>query len=414
MQNDNFEAIKIAVIGGGAAGMMAAGTATLYGAEVTIFESTDRLGKKLAITGKGRCNVTNNCTRDEFLEAVTKNPRFLYTALAAFSTEDTMTLFESLGVSLKTERGRRVFPESEKAIDIVNALKSYSAAARVIHHKVTKIIKDDDSFTVVAGGKSHSFDKVIIATGGKSYPLTGSDGSGYSLAMKLGHSVTELIPSLIPLTSFSPLCREMQGLSLKNVKIGIKDEADRTIYTDFGEMMFAHFGVTGPVILSASAHLRQYDISTLKLCIDLKPALDEKTLDQRLLSDFSKKTNKDLINALGDLLPSKMIEPFIALSGIDGRKKVNSITKDERKILLNTLKSFEIPLEGYRPIEEAIVTSGGIDVKEITPKTMQSKLVDGLYFAGEVIDVDAYTGGYNLQIAFSTGYLAGKSAAEGF
>ena len=414
MQNDNFKATTVAVIGGGAAGMMAAGTATLYGAEVTIFESTDRLGKKLAITGKGRCNVTNNCSRDEFLEAVTKNPRFLYTALAAFSTEDTMTLFESLGVSLKTERGRRVFPESEKAIDIVNALKSYSAAARVIHHKVTKISKDGDVFSVVAGGKSHSFDKVIIATGGKSYPLTGSDGSGYSLAMKLGHSVTELIPSLIPLTSFSPLCKEMQGLSLKNVRISIKDEAERIIYTDFGEMMFAHFGVTGPVILSASAHLRQYDISTLKLCIDLKPALDEKTLDQRLLSDFSRKTNKDLINALGDLLPSKMIEPFITQTGIDGRKKVNSITKDERRILLNTLKSFEIPLEGYRPIEEAIVTSGGIDVKEITPKTMESKLVRGLYFAGEIIDVDAYTGGYNLQIAFSTGYLAGKSAAEGF
>ena len=414
MQNDNFKATTVAVIGGGAAGMMAAGTATLYGAEVTIFESTDRLGKKLAITGKGRCNVTNNCSRDEFLEAVTKNPRFLYTALAAFSTEDTMTLFESLGVSLKTERGRRVFPESEKAIDIVNALKSYSAAARVIHHKVTKISKDGDVFSVVAGGKSHSFDKVIIATGGKSYPLTGSDGSGYSLAMKLGHSVTELIPSLIPLTSFSPLCKEMQGLSLKNVRISIKDEAERIIYTDFGEMMFAHFGVTGPVILSASAHLRQYDISTLKLCIDLKPALDEKTLDQRLLSDFSRKTNKDLINALGDLLPSKMIEPFITQTGIDGRKKVNSITKDERRILLNTLKSFEIPLEGYRPIEEAIVTSGGIDVKEITPKTMESKRVRGLYFAGEIIDVDAYTGGYNLQIAFSTGYLAGKSAAEGF
>ena len=415
MQNDNyFEAIKIAVIGGGAAGMMAAGTASLYGAEVTIFESTDRLGKKLAITGKGRCNVTNNCTRDEFLEAVTKNPRFLYTALAAFSTEDTMNLFESLGVKLKTERGRRVFPENEKAISIVNALKDYSAAAKIIHHKATRISKNENGFEVTAGKKSYAFDKVIIATGGKSYPLTGSDGSGYNLAMKLGHSVTELIPSLIPLTSYSPLCQQMQGLSLKNVKISIKDEAERVLYTDFGEMMFAHFGVTGPVILSASAHLRKYDISTLKLSIDLKPALDEKTLDQRLLSDFQKKSNKDLINALGELLPTKMIEPFIKLSGIDGRKKVNSITKEERRILLNTLKSFEIPLEGYRPIEEAIITSGGIDVKEITPKTMESKLVSGLYFAGEIIDVDAYTGGYNLQIAFSTGYLAGKSAAEGY
>ena len=415
MQNDNFyDTVKIAVIGGGAAGMMAAGTATTYGAEVTIFESTDRLGKKLAITGKGRCNVTNNCTREEFLENVTKNSRFLYAALSAFSCEDTMSFFESMGVSLKTERGRRVFPESDKAIDIVNALREYSSGARVVHHKVSAIEHRDGKFTVTAGGKSHIFDKVIIATGGKSYPLTGSDGSGYKLAMKLGHSITELTPSLIPLTSHCPLCREMQGLSLKNVKISIKDEAERVLYTDFGEMMFAHFGVTGPVILSASAHIREHDISTLKLCIDLKPALDEKTLDARLLSDFSKNANKDLINALGDLLPSKMIEPYIALSGVDGRKKVNSITKEERRALLNTLKSFEIALDGYRPIEEAIITSGGVEVKEITPKSMESKLVKGLYFAGEVIDVDAYTGGYNLQIAFATGYLAGKSAAESF
>ena len=415
MQNDNFiEMTKIAVIGGGAAGMMAAGTAVLSGGEVTIFESTDRLGKKLAITGKGRCNVTNNCTREEFLENVTKNPRFLYAALSAFSTEDTMNLFESLGVSLKTERGRRVFPTSEKAIDIVNALRDYSSGAKVIHKKVSLVTKTESGFTVIAGGKEYGFDKVIIATGGKSYPLTGSDGSGYKLAMKLGHSVTELIPSLIPMTSWSPLCKEMQGLSLKNVKISIKNEAGKVLYSDFGEMMFAHFGVTGPVVLSASAHLRNEDISSLTLSIDLKPALDEKTLDQRLLSDFAKKTNKDLINSLGDLLPTKMIEPFIALSGVDGRKKVNSITKEERKALLTTLKSFDITLDGYRPIEEAIVTSGGIDVKEITPKTMESKLAKGLYFAGEVIDVDAYTGGYNLQIAFSTGYLAGKSAAESF
>lgn len=413
MQNDNmYENGKIAVIGGGAAGMMAAGTAVLYGAEVTVFESTDRLGKKLAITGKGRCNVTNNCTREEFLENVTKNGRFLYAALSAFSCEDTINLFESLGVPLKTERGRRVFPISDKAIDVVNAMRSYSSGAKVIHHKVTDIKQTEDGFTVTAGKKEYGFDRVIIATGGRSYPLTGSDGSGYKLAMKLGHSITELIPSLIPLTSHSPLCRDMQGLSLKNVKISIKDEADKVLYSDFGEMMFAHFGVTGPTVLSASAHIRDYDITTLKLCIDLKPALDEKTLDARLLSDFSKNANKDLLNALGDLLPSKMIEPFIALSGIDGRKKVNSITKEERRAMLTTLKSFEIALDGYRPIDEAIITSGGVEVKEITPKTMESRLVPGLFFAGEVIDIDAYTGGYNLQIAFSTGYLAGKSAAE--
>ena len=406
--------IRIAVIGGGAAGMMAAGTAALYGGEVTLFEATDRLGKKLAITGKGRCNVTNNCTRDEFLEAVTKNPRFLYAPLSAFSTEDTMTHFESLGVPLKTERGRRVFPESERAIDIVNAMREYSSAATVVYKKVSLIERTEGGYTVTAGNKKYSFDKVIIATGGKSYPLTGSDGSGYRLAMRLGHSVTELKPSLIPLTSSSPLCRDMQGLSLKNVKISIKDAAERIVYTDFGEMMFAHFGVTGPVILSASAHIRDMDISRLTLCIDLKPALDDQTLDRRLLSDFQRKSNKDLINALGELLPSKMIQPFVDLSGIDGRKKVNSITKEERRTLLDTLKCFRIPLDGLRPIEEAIVTSGGVDVKEISPKTMESKLSPGLFFAGEVIDVDAYTGGYNLQIAFSTGYLAGKSAAEAY
>ena len=406
------ENIKVAVVGGGAAGMMAAGTAAMYGADVTIFESTDRLGKKLAITGKGRCNVTNNSTTEEFLENVTKNPKFLYAPLAALSPQETITLFESLGVTLKTERGRRVYPESDKAKDIVDAMRNYSATAEVIYKKVTAIKAINGAFSITAGGNEYTFDKVIIATGGKSYPLTGSDGSGYRLSMKLGHTVTELIPSLIPLNSPSELCRDMQGLSLKNVKIEIKNEADKILYTDFGEMMFAHFGVTGPVILSASAHLRDTDISKLTLYIDLKPALDEVTLDQRLLSDFSKKSNKDLINAMGDLLPSKMIEPFISLTGIDSRKKVNSITKEERRVILNTLKHFSIPLDSFRPIEEAIVTSGGISVKEIYPKTMESKIIPGLYVAGEVIDVDAYTGGFNLQIAFSTGYLAGKSAAE--
>ncbi len=415
MQNDNlFMQTKIAVIGGGAAGMMAAGTAALLGADVTVFESTDRLGKKLAITGKGRCNLTNRCTRDEFLENVTKNARFLYAALSSFDTEDTMTLFESLGVPLKVERGRRVFPVSEKAKDIVDALRSYASGANIIYKKVSSVKKTEEGFLITASGKELLFDKVIIATGGKSYPLTGSDGSGYRLSMKLGHSVTELIPSLIPISSSHPCCKQMQGLSLKNVKIEIKDKAERVIYSDFGEMMFAHFGVTGPIILSASAHLRGYNISDLTLSVDLKPALDDKTLDNRILSDFSKTPNKDLINALGDLLPAKMIEPFISMCGIDGRKKVNSVTKEERKALLRTLKCFEIPLEAFRPIEEAIITSGGIDVKEISPKTMESKLIPGLYFAGEIIDVDAYTGGYNLQIAFSTGYLAGKSAAESY
>ena len=403
---------RIAVIGGGAAGMMAAGTALLYGADVTVFENTDRLGKKLAITGKGRCNVTNNCTTQEFLENVTKNPRFLYAALSEFTPDDTIMHFESLGVPMKTERGQRVFPVSDKAIDIVNAMRTYASGAKVIYHKVTSVKKNADNFTLTAAGVEYAFDSVILATGGRSYPLTGSDGSGYRLAARLGHTVTALSPSLIPIESPSDLCSRMQGLSLKNVKITIRSSDGKSIYTDFGEMMFTHFGVTGPVILSASAHIRGYDISELTLEIDLKPALDEKALDARLLSDFSKKSNRDFVNSLSDLLPSKMIEPFISVCGIDERKKINSITREERKRILDALKSFRIPLSGFRPIEEAIITSGGIDVKEIVPKTMESKLVPGLYFAGEVIDVDAYTGGFNLQIAFSTGYLAGKSAAE--
>ena len=403
---------KICIIGGGPAGMMAAGTAYLYGADVTIFESMPFLGKKLAITGKGRCNVTNASGIQELLDNITKNPRFLYSALSTFTPDDVMATFENLGVHLKTERGNRVYPESDKAKDIVDAMRKYCEGARVIHEKVKKLFANDDGTFTVKTDKEYRFNKVILATGGKSYPLTGSDGSGYRLATSLGHSVTELIPSLIPITSPSRLCPDMQGLSLKNVAIKILDQNSNAVYTDFGEMMFTHFGVTGPMILSASAHLRSYDISTLALSIDLKPALDEKTLDTRLLNDFKQNANKDFINSLSGLLPSKMIEPFISVTGIDARKKINAITKEERKTILSTLKDFRIPLSSFRPIEEAIVTSGGIEVKEISPKSMESKLVPGLFFAGEVIDVDAYTGGFNLQIAFSTGYLAGKSAAE--
>ena len=410
-----MEQNKICIIGGGAAGMMAAGTALNYGGSITIFESMPFLGKKLAITGKGRCNVTNASGMQEFLENVTKNPRFLYSALGTFSSNDTVSFFENLGVSLKVERGNRVFPESDKAKDIVDAMRKYCHGAKIIHEKVLKITKEQDgTFTVKTSNDVYHFDKVVIATGGRSYPLTGSDGSGYRLATSLGHTVTELIPSLIPINSPSPLCPEMQGLSLKNVGIKIKDQNNATIYSDFGEMMFTHFGVTGPIILSASAHIRNYHIPSLTLSIDLKPALDEKTLDARLLSDFKEKNNKDFINSLSDLLPAKMIPPFVFVTGIDGRKKVNTITKEERRSILNALKDFRIPLSSFRPIEEAIITSGGIEVKEINPKTMESKLVPGLFFAGEIIDVDAYTGGFNLQIAFSTGYLAGKNAAESY
>ena len=405
---------KICVIGGGPAGMMAAGTAVMYGADVTIFESMPFLGKKLAITGKGRCNVTNASGIQELLDNITKNPRFLYSALCTYTPEDVMSTFENLGVKLKVERGNRVFPESDKAKDIVDAMRTYCNGANIIHEKVKKIFVNSDGDFIVKTDKEYTFKKVIIATGGKSYPLTGSDGSGYRLATSLGHTVTELIPSLIPISSPSRICSDMQGLSLKNVGIKIYNSKNDVVYTDFGEMMFTHFGVTGPMILSASAHLRNYDISTLSLSIDLKPALDEKTLDARLLSDFRINANKDFVNSLSGLLPSKMIPTFISVTGIDERKKVNAISKEERKAILSTLKDFRIPLSSFRPIEEAIVTSGGVEVKEISPKTMESKITPGLYFAGEVIDVDAYTGGFNLQIAFSTGYLAGKSAAESF
>ncbi len=402
---------KIAVIGGGPAGMMAAGSAVEHGADVTLFEHTDRLGKKLAITGKGRCNVTNNTNVNNFLENVTRNSRFLYTALYSFPPEKTIEFFEGLGVTLKTERGNRVFPENDKAKTIVDAMKKYASGAKIVYENIRSVIANGNSFTLV-GNKEYTFDSVIMATGGKSYPLTGSDGSGFKIAMKLGHSVTELTPSLIPIESKSKLCSEMMGLSLKNVGIKILDQNKRVLYTDFGEMMFTHFGVTGPMILSASAHIKGMDISSLTLSIDLKPALDEKTLDTRLLSDFKKSSNKDFSNSLGALLPSKMIAPFMKVVGIDEHKKVNSITKEERHKILLTLKDFKIPLYKLRPIEEAIVTSGGIDTKEINPKNMESKIIPGLYFAGEMIDVDAYTGGFNLQIAYSTGFLAGKNAAE--
>lgn len=405
------DSVRIAVIGGGAAGMMAAGTAASLGASVTVYEQTGRCGKKLAITGKGRCNVTNLATREEFLENVPRNPRFLYAPLAALTPEDTMTFFESLGVPLKTERGRRVFPESDKAIDIVNAMRAYSSGATVRYEKVTAILKGADGAFLVRASGEERYDRVILATGGRSYPLTGSDGSGHRLAAKLGHTITPLAPSLVPLTSEDKLCPDLQGLSLKNIAIKITD-GQKCVYEDFGEMMFAHFGVTGPVILSASAHLAGRDLSSYVLHIDLKPALDEQTLDRRLLADFSERQNKDLINALSALLPVKLHHVFCRSCGIDEHRKVNTLTRAERHTILARLKDLTIPLSGFRPIEEAIVTRGGVDVGQISPKDMQSKLVPGLYFAGEMIDVDAYTGGYNLQIAFSTGYLAGMSAAN--
>ncbi len=407
--------IKVCVVGGGAAGMMAAGTALSFGAEVYLYEHMPILGKKLAITGKGRCNITNSTGIQGLLDNIPRNPRFLYSAFNAFTPDDTIAFFEGLGVPTKVERGNRVFPVSDSARDVVNALRRYCEGVTIVYEKVKKIkCLDDGGFSVITSSGEKIFDKVILATGGKSYPGTGSDGSGYRLAMGLSHHVTELTPSLIPIETDSKYPPMLQGLALKNVAIKVLDPSDNCLYTDFGEMLFAHFGVTGPIVLSASAHLRGVDISTLTLSIDLKPALDEKTLDARLLSDFRENANRDLINSLGQLLPSKLISPFIEMCGIDPRRKVNSITKEERLIILRTLKDMRVPLSSFRPIEEAIITSGGVDVKEIKASTMESKLHEGLFFAGEIIDVDAYTGGFNLQIAFSTGYLAGKNAAEYF
>jgi predicted Rossmann fold flavoprotein len=406
-----LEMKKIAVIGGGAAGLMAAGTAVSLGADVTIFEHMQYVGRKIGITGKGRCNLTNACTMQEFMENVPRNPRFLYAALSALSPSDTMQLFESLGVTLKVERARRVFPENDKAATIVNALRKYVSDARIIHEKVSSIVKKDDERFIINGNESLIYDKVILATGGRSYPRTGSDGSGHRLARKLGHTVTPLYASLVPLESPSEYCEMMQGLSLKNV--GLRIERDgKLLYSDFGEMLFTHFGVSGPMILSASAHLAGESLNNVSLIIDWKNALDEKTLDARLISLFEKESNKDFSNALASLLPAAAIEVFVDASQIPAHCKVREITREQRKKLLSLLKNFTIPLSGFRPIEEAIITRGGIDVREIVPKTMESKICPGLYLAGEIIDVDAYTGGYNLQIAFSTGYLAGKSAAE--
>ncbi len=406
---------SVIVIGGGAAGMMAALSAARMGAEVTLFERNDHCGKKLRITGKGRCNVTNDCSVQEFLANVPTNPRFLYSALGRFDTSDTKDFFESAGVPLKVERGRRVFPVSDKAEDIVRALVSEckKSGVRTRFSRVRSlIIEGGQASGVLCDDGEHRADAVIIATGGKSYPRTGSDGDGYALAKSAGHTVTPLLPSLVPIVSDSRICPALQGLSLRNVSLTVVEKASKKkLYEDFGEMLFTHFGLSGPMVLSASAHIPDISTGRYEAQIDLKPALDEKTLDARLLSDFSKYANKDFANALADLLPQKLIPVIISLSGIDPHKKVNSVTKEERRALSGVIKCLKISLSGFRSITEAIITKGGVSVGEINPKTMESKLCPHLFFAGEVIDVDAYTGGYNLQIAFSTGVLAGENAA---
>ena len=409
--------MKIAVIGGGPAGMCAAGKAAGMGAEVTLFEKNKLLGMKLGITGKGRCNVTNNCTPDDFIKNMTKNGKFMFSAINSFSSADTIEFFEELGVPLKTERGNRVFPVSDKARDVVLALKKYvlESGAKIVHEKVTALAPAGTEARriseVVTERGRYAFDAVIVCTGGLSYPGTGSDGDGLRFAEALGHKVTPPTPSLIGLTSGDKCCAEMQGLALKNVAVTVLDTAKKKkIYEDFGEMLFTHFGVSGPTVLSASAHMRPMENGRYEVHIDLKPALDEEKLDRRILSDFEKYKNKELANALSDLLPASMIKPVIARAGLAETKKANSVTQKERRALLTTLKDFSLKISGTRPIAEAIVTSGGVAVSEISPATMQSKKWENLYFAGEVIDVDAYTGGFNLQIAYSTGMKAAESA----
>ena len=413
--------MKVIVIGGGPAGIISAISSARNGDNVILIEKNNSLGKKLLITGKGRCNITSSIDISDFIKNVPGNGKFLYSAFQNFTNIDIIKLIEENGIKVKEERGNRIFPVTDNAKDVLmcfeKELRKYKNIEIRLNTKVKEILGENKEVRgiLLESGEKLLASKVIIATGGKSYPLTGSTGDGYKMASKLGHTVEKIRGSLVPLTADKILCQSMQGLSLRNVKIQIKDlEKNKKIYEDFGEMLFTHFGISGPTILSSSAHLLRYkEIDRLlkenkiKLIIDLKPALSEEELDKRIIRDFEEFINKEFKNSLEKLLPKKMIESVINLSGINPIKKVNEITKEERKNLVNLIKNFEVSIDGFRPVEEAIVTAGGISVKEINPKTMESKLVNGLYFAGEVIDVDAYTGGFNLQIAYSTGYTAG-------
>lgn len=402
---------KVIVIGGGPAGLMAASTAALYGNEVVLLEKNPRTGRKLIITGKGRCNITNACDNSAFISNVVSNPRFLYSAINGFDTSDTVAFFNSLGVETKVERGNRVFPLSDKAMDVADALLNYArnSGVRIITESpVDGLLTENGEIKgVKSKGRKYFADAVIIATGGKSYPLTGSTGDGYTLAKSAGHTITDIVPSLVPLVIRGSECEAMQGLSLKNIAVSVISD-NKKVFDDFGELVFTHYGVSGPVILSASSHLSDYKTKNYKLSIDLKPALDFDTLDKRLIRDFEKNNLKEAGNSLGGLLPSKMIPVVLNRWGIDKSTRCNSITKEQRRALIEILKNFEFDIMGTRPIDEAIITRGGVKVSEVNPKTMESKLLKGLYFCGEVLDVDAYTGGFNLQIAFSTGYLAGQ------
>ncbi|WMJ84075.1 NAD(P)/FAD-dependent oxidoreductase [Oscillospiraceae bacterium LTW-04] len=408
--NEKYDFI---VVGAGAAGLMAAGQAASMGARVLMLDKNARVGRKIMITGKGRCNVTNNCSRDRLIESMRRNPRFLYSAFDAFTSQDVMQFFEECGVPLKTERGARVFPQSDKAVDIVDALAGFARKNGVVfrQNRVIALHCEDGQVTGVqtADGAHYNAGAVLLATGGKSYPLTGSTGDGYSLAQSAGHTIMPIAPSLTAIVTSDKWCAELMGLSLKNVTLTVKKGKKQSV-SEIGELMFTHFGISGPLVLTASSEI-EGDASGYTMTIDLKPGLDMQQLDSRLLRDFSEMKNRAFKNALDRLLPKGLIPIVILQSGIDGETQINAITKVQRHKLCETLKAFAIRPVSLRPIEEAVVTRGGVKVTEVQPKTMESKLVRGLYIAGELLDVDAVTGGFNLQIAFSTGYLAGVSAA---
>ncbi len=421
---------SICIIGGGASGLMAACTALESGVKTVVFEKNRSskfyesekffdnayLGKKLLITGKGRCNITNNCSKDGFFANVPRNPKFLFAAYNSFTSEDTINFFENIGLKLKTERGNRVFPVSDKSLDVLNSLKNYlkSLGCTFINEEVSDINYEnfEVSSIVTSSGKIYPCRNIIICTGGKSYPVTGSSGDGYRFAQKAGHTIISPVPSLVPLVSDDDFCKRLQGLSLKNVKLSlICKKNKKCVFEETGELLFTHFGLSGPLILSASAHIGAVP-SDYYVKIDLKPALCEKKLSDRLLLDFEKNKNKEFKNALSGLLPSKLIPVFVQKTEIPPELQINAVTKQQRQKIIETLKEFSVNISGFRPIDEAVITRGGIKTSEINPSTMQSKLVQGLYFAGEVIDVDGYTGGFNLQIAFSTAHLAAKSCAK--
>ena len=404
---------KTIVVGAGAAGMMAAGIAAERGAKVILIEKNEKPGRKLMITGKGRCNLTNNCTESEFLSNVPRNPRFLYSCISQFGPAETMDFFEKLGLKLKTERGRRVFPESDRAADVVDALFRFvkMQGCRIMKGRVSNVTARGGKVcgVVLEDGRAVEADAVILCTGGMSYPLTGSTGDGYPMARVLGHSVTELSPSLVPIETQESWAADLQGLSLRNVELkALECQSGEVLFREIGEMLFTHFGVSGPLVLSASSHIRSPG-DGYKLVIDLKPGLKPEQLEARIQRDFDGAGNRDFKNSLGGLLPLKMIPVAVRLSGIPAELKTNQVTKEMRHRLAVLLKGLELHVKKFRKIDEAIVTSGGVEVKEINPRTMESKIIKSLYFAGEIIDCDAYTGGYNLQIAFSTGYAAGNS-----